>query len=89
MRLTHALAAGDEVAAVQIIEAKRHEAMNQEHWQRLERWLDMMPRRLVDERPELLLLETWILQKQWRISDLPAHLDRVDSLMEIDAIAGA
>ena len=80
--IEHALAAGDEIVAVQIIESNRQETMNQEHWQRLEHWLDLMPRRLIDERPELLLLETWILQKQWRIADLPAHLDRVDLLME-------
>jgi len=78
----HALAAGDEMAVVQIIESNRQETMNQEHWQRLEHWLNLLPRRLVDERPELLLLETWILQKQWRISDLPAHIDCIGVLME-------
>lgn len=80
--LTHALAAGDEAAAVQIVDAHRHRAMNAEQWQRLEGWLRLLPRRLVDERPELLLLEAWILQKQWRFGDLPPYLARIESRMQ-------
>lgn len=80
--IAHALHAGDEAAAVEIVEAHRHEAMNQERWQQLEQWLRLMPRRLIDERPELLLLEAWLLAKQWRIADLPPHLDRIEALLE-------
>lgn len=80
--LSHALAAGDEAAAVQIIEARRHEAMNQELWQQLEAWLSLLPGRLVDERPELLLLEAWIQQKRWRYAEMPPYLARLASLLQ-------
>lgn len=78
----HALAAGDEALAVRIVETHRHATMNQERWQQLERWLRLFPRTLVDERPELLLLEAWILQRQWRFADLPPFLNRIESLLQ-------
>ncbi len=79
--IVHALAAGDETAAVQIVETHRHEAMNQEQWQSLDRWLRLMPARLVDEWPELLLLEAWSLQRQWRFAEIAPVLDRIEARM--------
>lgn len=79
--ISHALAAGDEASAVQIIEANRHEAMNHERWQELEGWLRLLPPRLVDERPELVLLECWIHHVQWRYSDIPRYLARLADLL--------
>lgn len=79
--ISHALAAGDEAAAVQIIEARRHEAMNQERWQQIETWLRLLPRRLVDERPELSLAEAWIQHKRWRYGELAPYLARIESLL--------
>lgn len=79
--IVHALAAGDETAVVEIIEAQRHVAMNQERWSELDHWLRLVPRRLVDERPELLLLEAWILQQRWRFADIPQYLDSIDALI--------
>jgi LuxR family transcriptional regulator, maltose regulon positive regulatory protein len=79
--ITQALAAGDEAAAVQIIEANRHQAMNQERWQQLEAWLRLLPRRLVDERPELALAEAWIQYKQWRFGEIAPYLARIENLL--------
>jgi LuxR family maltose regulon positive regulatory protein len=80
--ISHALKAGDEEAVVRLIEAHRHPAMNQEHWQQLERWLRLIPRRLINQHPQLLLSEAWILQRQWRLADLPPYLARIEALME-------
>ena len=52
--------------------------MNQEDWPRLVRWLEMLPRDLIDDRP-LLMLETWRLQNRWRYADMPAHLARIEA----------
>jgi LuxR family maltose regulon positive regulatory protein len=79
--IDHALAAGNEAAAVGLIEAHRHEAMNQEHWAQLERWRRLMSPQLIERRPELQLLEAWILHKQWRFTDLPPYLDRAEALL--------
>ncbi len=78
----HALAAGDEATAVQIVEVNRHEAMNQERWQRLEIWLRLLPRRIVDERSELLLAEAWIQHKQWRYGEIAPYLARIENLLQ-------
>lgn len=80
--ISHALAAGDDRAAVQIVEAHRHQAMNQEHWQQIERWLGLMPHPLIAESPELLLMEAWILQKQWRLAEIGPLLDRIDARLK-------
>ena len=79
--IVHALAAGDELAAMRVVATHRYDAMNREQWQQIDRWLRMLPRRLIDEQPELLLLEVWILQRLWRFSDLPALLERIDALI--------
>ena len=79
--IDHALASGDETAAVQLVEAHRHRAMDLEHWRQLGRWLDMMPRGLIATRPELLMLEAWLLQQQWQYAALPPYLDRIEALL--------
>ena len=79
--ISHALAAGDEAAAVQIIEANRHQAMNQEHWQQLETWLRLLPRHLVGERPEPVLAEAWIQYQQWRFGEIAPYLVRIENLL--------
>ena len=83
--VVHALTAGDEAAAVRVIVSHRHDAMNHERWQQIERWLRLLPRRLVDEQPELLLLEAWILQRLWRFPDIPQLLERIDARIEANA----
>ena len=80
--ISHALAAGDEDAAVKVVQAHRHQAMNEERWQQLEHWLRCLPQRLVDQRPELLLLRAWMLQVRYQFAALPPYLDRIDALLE-------
>ena len=82
--IQHALSAGDESLAVRIVESHRHEAMNRSQWRQLEQWRNLLPRRLIDTRPELLTLEAWLIQNAWRLSDIPAHLDRIEALMQQD-----
>lgn len=85
----HALAAGNEAVAVGLVETHRHEAMNQERWAQLERWLHLMSPQLIEQRPELQLLEAWILQKQWRFSDIPPYLGRAEALLAADSLPGS
>ena len=80
--IQHALEAGDEMTVVRLVEGHRHDAMNHERWRELERWLSLIPRGLIDSHAELLMLEAWILEKQWRYADLPEYLDRIETLME-------
>lgn len=84
--IEHALAAGNEAAAVGLIEAHRHEAMGQERWAQLERWLQLMSPRLIEQHAELQLLEAWILQKRWRFSNIPPFLGRAESLLTASSL---
>jgi ATP/maltotriose-dependent transcriptional regulator MalT len=58
--LHHALHASDMTAAVQIVARHRHELMNQAQWQRLDRWVRLFPREVINEQPDLLLIEVWL-----------------------------
>ena len=74
--IRHALAAGDELAAVEIIERHRHAQLNADNWYVIERWLKMLPAS-VETRPNLLLARAWIAYERFQIEALPAILDRV------------
>ncbi|MCB0203627.1 MAG: hypothetical protein KDH89_02260 [Anaerolineae bacterium] len=80
--IIHAMAAGDEQAAVRVVVTHRHEAMNQERWLQIDRWLRLIPSHLIDEQPALLLLKAFVLQRQWRFPDIPPYLDSIDSRIE-------
>jgi LuxR family transcriptional regulator, maltose regulon positive regulatory protein len=80
--IAYALEAGDEMAAAHLVEMHRHALMNHEQWQSLERWLQLLPRRLIEERAPLLMAEAWLLQSRWRIADTLALLERVEVIMQ-------
>ena len=79
--LQHALAAHDVAAAVQIIVQHRHELMNQAQWQRLDRWVHLFPRKVIDEQPHMLLIEVWLKFIRQQFGEVPALLDRVEALL--------
>ncbi|MBK8050662.1 MAG: hypothetical protein IPK16_28295 [Anaerolineales bacterium] len=80
--VAYALSAGDIGGAVQIVEANRHAAICGEKWQRLEAWLELIPRREINGYPELLLLEAWILHKRERLLEIPARLDLAEAILD-------
>jgi LuxR family maltose regulon positive regulatory protein len=79
--IRHALAGGDVTATVHLVETHRHEAMNQERWRQLERWLGLFAGRVIDSHLELLLLEAWTLENRFRLADTAACLEGVEALM--------
>ena len=86
--IEHSLAAGNELAVAQLIEKHRHDLMNRFKWRQLEQWLGLLPCQLIDVWPELLTLEAWLAQNQWRYAELPAYLDRIEAMMEQGAADG-
>lgn len=84
--VTYALAAGDAAQATMLIEQNRHTAMNEEKWQQLEQWLCLVPRRTIDESPQLLILEAWILHKHQRVAEIPERLDLAEALLDADEL---
>ena len=71
----------DWAAAVQVVAEHRHELMNQSQWQRLERWVHLFPREVIDEQPDLLLSEVAVMVIRQLVGEMQARLDRVETLL--------
>jgi LuxR family maltose regulon positive regulatory protein len=56
--------------------------MNRECWQQIERWLRLLPRRVIDERPELLMLEAWAMNRSGLNEDFSTGLEPLQALTE-------
>ena len=76
--LDHALLGGDADAAARLVAEHRHEAMNEERWHRLRRWLGLLPRDLVENDPQLLIIEAWLLIGWSKMADVA---ERVGTLL--------
>jgi LuxR family maltose regulon positive regulatory protein len=61
--------------------------MNQERWPDLQRWLARLPRAAIDERPELVLAEAWLLHHQGSLSDVGPRLTRAGALLQQTPLA--
>jgi LuxR family maltose regulon positive regulatory protein len=79
--LHHALAAGDVESAVQLVEGNAHNLLNRLERHTLERWLALLPREVVWQRPRLLVAQAWLLYRQSRISALDAVLDAAEACL--------
>jgi LuxR family maltose regulon positive regulatory protein len=80
--IEHALAAGDFDAAAEVVQAHRHEAMDQERWLDLHRWLGLLPHEVVDERPELVIAQAWLLHHRASLDEIVLRLARAELLMQ-------
>jgi LuxR family maltose regulon positive regulatory protein len=79
--MSHALRAGDSAVAEQLVLRHRVRLMNEDGWQRLERWLCVLPRSAVDASPELLVTEAALAHIQFRKTDSLRVLERAESLL--------
>ena len=78
----HFSQAGNDLAAtVRIIAQHRQDLMNRGQWQRLDRWLHLFPREVIDEQPHLLLLEVWLKFTRQQLAEAAMLLDRVEALL--------
>jgi len=80
--LHHALAAGDVELAIQLVEENAHGLLNRLERHTLERWLSLLPREVVWQRPRLLVAQAWLLYRQARMADLDAVLDAAESHLD-------
>jgi LuxR family maltose regulon positive regulatory protein len=65
--MTHALAAGDTVGAACLVEANYRRAINRSQWTRLERWVELLPDGIVEQRPGSLLARCWVLHRAFKL----------------------
>ena len=83
----HALAAANVMGAVHFVEQHRHELLNNEDWRTLERWLDILPDEVVNDRPELLMAQAWVLRFQFRHEETLLMLQEAEQRLDDGASA--
>jgi LuxR family maltose regulon positive regulatory protein len=62
--LKHTLTVPDPEEAARMIIRHRDTILNQEQWPWLDKWLNRLPSRLVNDNPDLLLMKAYILQSR-------------------------
>jgi len=83
--IQHALAADKVEHAIDIVEDNSQNLLNRWDRNTLERWLSMLPQILVWDRPKLLLVQAWMLFRQWRLITLHSVIERIELLLDIKA----
>jgi LuxR family maltose regulon positive regulatory protein len=86
--LKHRLKAGDTAGAVRLLAQHRPALMNKDQWQRLNRWYNLFPDDVVDTEPELLILNAWLKQVQWKYVEMQAVFERIESLQTSHSFKG-
>src|SRR5262249_61027215 len=87
--LRHALEGGDYETASRLIEGAMEEALNEERWRDLERWLQLLPDAVIRNYPALLIAQALVHAVQFRLRAIPPLLRRAAILMSTDASSAA
>jgi len=80
--IRHALAAGDERGAVELVAQNRQAAVNAEKWFELEKWLSILPEGIIRQHPELLLAQAWVNFYHFNYGLIPALIEHAESLLK-------
>jgi len=80
--IQHAIEAGNVVSAVEIIEKHRYDALAKDRWSAVTSWLNHLPDERLQESAGLLLTKAWVLESQFRLSEIPVIIERVKFLLE-------
>lgn len=78
----HALAAGHEREAGEIVARHRHDLYNADQFARLTRWLRLLPAAVKEHHPGLLLAEARIATMNWRFIEAAIFLDHAELELE-------
>ena len=82
--LHHAFAAGDTVAAANLVEQNARTLLDKDQWHTLENWLGQLPETIIQTRPVLLLAKAWVLFHQFTLWAIPPLLETVETLLDND-----
>ena len=83
--LQHALDAGDDLAAAQMVEENARALLDEDQWHVLERWMARLPESVIKQRPRLLIAKAWVGFHQFAIQSIPPLLKHVETNLEDDA----
>jgi LuxR family maltose regulon positive regulatory protein len=84
--LRHAMAAGDVMSAVQLVEQNMYKILRTGLFPILESWLDQLPEEIVAQQPKLLLARAWVSHFQGTFEQIPPILQKIDNWLETEQI---
>ncbi|MGB7450754.1 MAG: LuxR C-terminal-related transcriptional regulator, partial [Lysobacterales bacterium] len=79
--LRHLFAAGDTLQALKLMEQHRHDLMNREQWQYLDRLLHLVPAEIHEKSPILLITKAWSCEFQSLSTRAYAYRDQAAALI--------
>ena len=85
--LQHALEAGDDMAAAQLLEENARALLDEDRWHILEKWMARLPDSVIKQRPQLLIAKAWVKFHQFAMQSIPPLLELVGTTLEDDAAA--
>jgi len=83
--LSHALSAGDDLGAAQLVERHGRVRLNEDRWHILEKWMVKLPEAIIQQRPQLLLAKTWVSYYHLALKAIPPLLKALETLLDDDA----
>jgi ATP/maltotriose-dependent transcriptional regulator MalT/CheY-like chemotaxis protein len=78
------LAGGDFEAAGRLVSQHGHTLIDEERVADLERWLHLLPHKIVENTPMLLIFKAWIWRVKLQITKVVETLDQVEALLRED-----
>jgi LuxR family maltose regulon positive regulatory protein len=83
--LSHALSAGDDLGAAQLVERNSRVRLNEDQWHVLEKWMARLPEAIIQQRPQLLLAKIWVSYYHFALGAIPPLLEAVETMLDNDA----
>ncbi|MEA3336391.1 MAG: LuxR C-terminal-related transcriptional regulator [Chloroflexota bacterium] len=84
--ITHAVQAGEESLAAQLVEEHMHEALDQEDWRRLERWVNLLPGTVL-QRPGVLVGQAFVQHLRYKPAAVISLVADAETGLEVDTSA--
>lgn len=82
--ITHAMAAGDQDYVTEIIAGHRNAALLADKWYMVEQWLEMLPREVRQQNPELLAAEAWTGLYRQQLAEVALLAEQAKALVQDD-----
>jgi LuxR family transcriptional regulator, maltose regulon positive regulatory protein len=80
--IEHALIAGEEMFAIQIIEENIYHALNLEKLATIDRWLGVLPPQVMETRPRLMMVRAWIRNYRDPFESEPGVLIKSQAMLD-------
>ena len=83
--LNHALSAGDDLGAAQLVERYGRVRLNEDQWHIVDKWMARLPDAIIQRRPQLLVTKAWICFYQFALGSIPPLLEALELVLDDDA----